>query len=114
MVSQMTLWIEGIVEDDPLPDEVDVILFKTKFNGNYKFLEMLGFEKCVNENAFLYRTLEMQFFKSKELASLSDAVFYNRCKYLIDEAFSSEILQYAFKGRKIFFEFKQLEFLFVV
>lgn len=114
MVSEISFWLESIVEDDPLPDEIELILFKTNFNGEYKYLELLGYEKEINENALPFRTLEMQFFKSKDLEKLKDITFYNRCKYLIEECFESEILKHEYRGRKIYFYFKKLEFLFVV
>ena len=64
MVNEFIFWLEGIVEDDPLPEEVNVIIFKTNFNGEYKYIELLGYEQEVNENSLSYRTLEMQFFKN--------------------------------------------------
>ena len=52
--------------------------------------------------------------KSKELAKLNDITFYNRCKYLIEECFSSGILKQQFSGKKIYFHFKNIEFLFKI
>jgi len=114
VVDEFIFWLESIVEDDPLPEEIDVILFKTNFNGKYKYLELLGYQTQINENSLSYRTPEMQFFKSKELAKLNDITFYNRCKYLIEECFSSGILKQQFSGKKIYFHFKNIEFLFKI
>ena len=43
MIDKFAFWLSGIVEDDPLPDEIDNILFLIKTNGSYKYTEMRGF-----------------------------------------------------------------------
>lgn len=115
MVKQLEFWLEGIIEDDPIPDEIDIVLFKVNINGLYKYLELKGYEKEISNNTVPYNPLEAQFFNCKELASLSDKVFYIRAKNIIEEAFSSSVLQQQLKGRRVFFQYgDKIEFLFRV
>lgn len=115
MVKQLEFWLEGIIEDDPIPEEIDILLFKVHKNGLYKYLELNGYEKEINNNSVTYYPLEAQFFNCKELAQLGDNLFYIRAKNIIEEAFSSSVLQQQLKGRKIFFQYgDRIDFLFRV
>ena len=114
MVSRFTFWLEGIVEDDPLPTEIKNIVFDVKHNGKYKYLEMQGFEKKISPNAIFYRPLEAEFFALKELSQDGENLFEYKVKTLIDEAFFSPILKQQFAGRKIYLLNRNLQFLFIV
>ncbi|MBE7075275.1 MAG: hypothetical protein E7376_04785 [Clostridiales bacterium] len=107
MVKQFTFWLEGLVEDDPLPDEIKIIVFNIRINGVYKYIELIGYEKEININSNVYYPLEAQFFSNLSLAKSSFHAFYNTVKYLIDESFSSAILKQSFKNRKIYLKFQE-------
>lgn len=114
MTQELAFWIEGIVEDDPLGDEIKNIVFNI-IGNNYKHLEMLGYEGEPCENALVYRPLEAQFFNCNKLLKFSDEIFFNKIEYYIQEAFGSDILKQQFKNRKIYLKFKNnLKLLFVV
>ena len=114
MIEKFVFWLCGIVEDDPLPDEIQCILFIVKSNGNYKYLEMQGYEKGVDFTKLFYRPLEAEFFDIRELVTSNKNVFEYRLKSLIDEAFSSEVLKQQFIGRKIYIFINHLEYLFLI
>jgi len=114
MVNRFTFWLEGIVEDDPLPTEIKNIVFVVKHNGKYKYLEMQGYEKEISPNAIFYRPLEAEFFSLKELSLDGENLFEYKVKTLIDEAFFSPSLKQQFAGRKIYFLNRNLQFLFIV
>ena len=115
MVKIFQDWLMQIVEDDPLPDEIDHVLFSIKQNGKYKFVYIKGYEKKIDVNAIAYFPLEAQFFKCRELAVLDENIIFERVKYLIDESFSSLILKQQIKNKKIYLEFKNnFEYLFKV
>ena len=114
MTQKLAFWLESIVEDDPLPDEVDVIVFKLNANGNYKYLELLGLENELNLNKETFRPLEAQFFDLKEILTKDERVFVYRLKTIIDEAFSSLVLKQQYKNRKIYLYVNTFEFLFEV
>ena len=67
MKNEIAYWLKQIVEDDPLPCEIDVIVFKISFNGLYKYIELLGFEKEADFSQIAYMPLEAQGFKINEL-----------------------------------------------
>ena len=83
MVEQFIFWLLGIIEDDPLPDEVECILFNTRINGNYKYIELKGYEKEPNINAVSFSPLEAQFFYSFTLAKMQNENFVYNAKYII-------------------------------
>ena len=115
MVKKFTFWLEGLIEDDPLPAEITHILFNSRHNGNYKYIELLGYEKEINQNALAYYPLEAQLFFCNEIAKLNDNGFEYEVKYLIEECFSSRILKNQFKNKKIYFKYKEkINFLFKV
>lgn len=114
MIKAFTFWLEGLIEDDPLPDEIDVIVFKINFNGKYKYLSLLGLEKQPNFNQVPYMPLEAQGFIINDLLKASEKVLLYKIKELIDEAFSSQVLKQQFKNRKIYLFYKTLEFLFKI
>lgn len=115
MVKRFAFWLEGIVEDDPIPVEITHILFNTKQNGKYKYIELIGYENDINENDLTYFPLEAQFFFCNELAKLKENEFEYQCKYLIEESFDNIFLKKQFKNKKIYFKFKdKIQFLFKV
>lgn len=115
MVKKFTFWLESIVEDDPLPDEVDIIVFKVNSNGKYKYLEMLGMEKEVNLNKETFRPLEAQFFSLKPILNSNYEVFEYRIKSLIEDSFDSKIIKQQYKNKKIYLYFNdRLQFLFEI
>lgn len=114
MVKEFAFWLESIVEDDPLADEVDVIVFKVNQNGGYYYLEMFGFEKEPNFCKESFRPLEAQHFNITKLKNINETLFEFRIKTMIDEAFNSQILKREFFKRQIFLWFNKLEFLFLV
>ena len=108
MINKLIFWLEGITEDTPLTDEIDIIVFKINVNGNYKFLELIGLEKQTNLNQMLFSPLEAQFFNIKQLFCKDENVFLYRIKNIIEEAFSSEILKQQFYKRKIYLLYKNV------
>lgn len=113
MVKLFTSWLEGVVEDDPLFEEIDIIVFNTRFNGKYKYLELKGYEKYIFDNAIAFSPLEAQFFDCADLSKMNESKFCFNAKYLIEESFSSDNLKREFNNRKIYFKYKQkLEYLF--
>ena len=114
MVKKFAFWLEGIVEDTPLPDEVDIIVFKVDSNGNYKYLQMLGFEKQIDLNKVNFRPLEAEFFNVMEFFTNNEKLFQYRIKNMIDDAFGGAAIKQQFIGRKIFLYNKNVEFLFDV
>lgn len=115
MVEQFVFWLLGIIEDDPLPDEVKCILFNTRINGNYKYIELKGYEKEPNINAVAFSPLEAQFFYSFTLAKMQNENFVYNAKYIINEAFSNKELKYIFKKCKIYFKYlNNINYLFTV
>ena len=115
MVEKLTFWLLSIFEDDPLPDEINVLLFNVKTNGKYKYLEVKGYENFICDNSNSFFPLEAQFFDCLELAKLDDKKFYLRSKYIIEEAFSNNELKYILKKIKIYIRMNNsLEYLFTV
>ena len=115
MVNKFTFWLESIVEDDPLPDEINSILFKVDKNGGYKFIKLLGYSGVPNVNKIAYFPLEAQFFLDHTLAKQPTDKFLFNAKYIIEECFNSLILKKQFKGKKIYFQFNNVvEYLFKI
>lgn len=113
MVKLFTSWLEGLVEDAPLLEEIDIVVFNTRFNGEYKYLELKGYEKYISGNAITFSPLEAQFFNCAKLSKMKEFEFCFNAKYLIEEAFSSSLLKREFNNRKIYFKYKQkIEYLF--
>lgn len=106
MVAKFTFWLEGLIEDDPLPCEIDIIVFNTRQNGKYKYIECIGYEQEINSNSLAYYPLEAQCFLCGELAGLDNKNFCFECEYIIEEAFSSKILKQQFKNINIFFKYE--------
>lgn len=115
MLEKFIFWVESIFEDDPLPDEISIIVFNTIKNGKYKYLELRGYEKPLSFNNIFFRPLEAECFYCNDLARLKDDLFKVRVKWLIEECFVSKMLKYELKNVEIYFNFDEnLEFLFVV
>lgn len=101
MISSFAFWLHGIVEDDPLPDEIKNIVFVIKQNGEYSYLELRGYE-TLSINTIFYRPLEAEFFDLMGIYHMSNKVFLHRIKSMIDEAFSMEELKVQFAKRNIY------------
>lgn len=114
MIAKFAFWLESIVEDDPLPDEINIIVFKINSNGKYRCIELLGLENELNLNKVTFRPLEAQFFGINSFLNKPQNVFLYAVKDMIDEAFFSPILKQQYKGRKIYLYDKDFEFLFEV
>ncbi|MBE7082289.1 MAG: hypothetical protein E7378_01230 [Clostridiales bacterium] len=115
MVKQFTFWLEGIFEDDPLPDEIDTLVFNVRHNGAYKYVELKGYEKKFIANANFYYPLEAQFFGNKQLAKQSEGLFEYNVKLCIEECFASANLKQQCHNRNVYFSNgDKLEFLFKV
>ena len=101
-----TFWLLSIVEDDPIPYEINHIVFVINQDNS---ITMGGCEQKPNlNNMFDYYPLEAQYFYLKNLS-------YLQIKNLIDESFSNEELKFQFKKRKIYCSyFDNIEFLFCV
>lgn len=102
MVDRFISWLEGILEDDPLPEEIDILVFNIRQNGKYKYIELIGYENHISENQIAYYPLEAQHFICNEMAKFDDEKFIFECKYLIEECFVSNILKYQLKNKKIY------------
>lgn len=114
MVVKFTSWLEGLIEDDPLPYEINIIVFNIRQNGRYRYLECIGYEQEINQNSVAYYPLEAQCFLCHELAKLDDRIWFE-CEYIIEESFSSKILKQQFKNKKIYLKYKEkIKFLFKV
>ena len=114
MIKKFSFWLESIVEDEPIPNEINIIVFKLNQNGKYYFLELFGLEKQLNINKMAYRPLEAQFFCLKDLFLTNNSVMLYKLKNLIDTAFENCFLKEQFKNKKIYFFYKNFEFLFCV
>ncbi len=102
------------MEDEPIPYEIKIIVFKVSKNGEYKNIEMLGFESIDLMSKVPYRPLEAQFFWCHDLSKLNEQKFIYNLGAIIEEAFTSNILKQQFKARKIYMQYESLEFLFEV
>ena len=115
MVEKFVFWLSSIIEDDPIPSEIKNIVFNVVKNGEYKYLQLIGYEKYISNNSMCFMPLEAYYFDCKELAKLSDENFYLKSKYIIEEAFSNIILKNEFKNLNIYIKFNnKLELLFNV
>lgn len=115
MVEQFIFWILGIVEDDPIPDEIKCILFETKIRGEYKYIILKGYENEPNINAFTFCPLEAQWFNNTTLAKMHKDNFIYNIKYIINESFANNELKAVFKSKKIYFKYlDKIEFLFKI
>ena len=114
MVKRFSFWLEGIVEDDPIPVEIKIIVFKVTKNGEYKSTEMLGYEDINLTNKVPYFPLEAQFLWCHTLSKQNEQKFIYVIKNVIEEAFSSNILKQQFGGKEIYLQYKNIEFLFGV
>ena len=104
MISDFTHWLEGIVEDDPVPYEVKNICFVYTQTNNCFSLFMGGTENYPTlNNMFDYFPLEAQYYNFNELYKIKDLHHFTKmCKYLIDECFSSVVLKTQFAQKRIF------------
>ncbi len=102
MIDKFTFWLEGIVEDDPLLDEVKNIVFWVSTNGKYKYLELRGYEEPLTISSLFFRPLEAEFFDISKLFHSDSKVFSYRLKSMIEEAFLSGILKQQYHKRKIY------------
>ena len=115
MAIEFRHWLEGIFEDDPLPDEIKILLFNVCVNNVYRYVEVMGFEKEINFNSIVYYPLEAQFFWNHRLAKYNKEKFYFEIKYMIEEAFVSQNLKKELLNRKIYLKnYTEIEFLFKV
>ncbi len=118
IIKNFSFWLESIVEDDPIPYEIENISFVyTKTNSCF-VLCMGGTEFKPNQNnIFDFFPLEAQFFYFIQLNKIKDENYYkNLIKTCIDESFSSSYLKEQYNKKYIYFgEYgKKLEFLFQV
>lgn len=116
MIEDFISWLEGIVEDDPIPYEIKHICFiYTCYDKSFS-LEVGGTELKPNlNNIFDYYPLEAQFFNCKQLNSIQNKEHYIKLiKYIIDESFSSDFLRQQYKSKHIYLSEmgKNPEFLF--
>ncbi len=115
MIKKLQDWIEGILEDDALPEEISSILFNVVENGKFKYLELKGFEGSIDLNKITYFPLEAQFFCCKDFLYVEDKLFLFRIKNSIEEAFSSVTLCFLLKNKKIYLRYnQQINYLFTV
>lgn len=115
MIKKLQDWIEGIFEDDAIPEEITTIVFNIVENGKFKYLELKGYEGCIDANKISFFPLEAQFFCCKDLLINEDNLFLYRIKTSIEEAFSSATLEYLLKNRKVYLKYNQnINYLFTV
>ncbi len=115
MVEKLAFWLESIFEDDPLPDEITKLVFEIKYNGKYRYLSLKGYEKEINPNIITFFPLEAQFFSCNELMGLDIKTFVYRIEYIIEKAFSSNILKILLKNILIYIKHNdKIKFLFKV
>lgn len=115
MVEQFIFWLIGLVEDDPIPDEIKCILFETKINGKYKYIQLKGYEDEPNVNSLAFCPLEAQWFNNITLAKMYKDNFIYNVKYIINESISNDSLKEIFMNKKIYFKYlNNMEFLFKV
>ena len=115
MIEKFRFWLYSIVEQTPIPDEIENILFTLTIDEHGSFLKMEGFEKEINLNILCFRPLEAEFFAMGGYKHKNkDVIIYN-VKEIIDESFSDNFLKEQFKKRKIYFMCNQkLEYLFKI
>lgn len=115
MIDTFIFWLNSIVEDSPIPDEVENIVFVVKENGDYRYLELRGYEETININSIFFRPLEAEFFTLTNLYHKGANVFIYKLKSMIDEAFFADGLKWQFKNRKIYLLYNdKLEYLFSI
>lgn len=118
IIEQFIFWLESIVEDDPIPYEIQYVSFVyTKINSSFVLCVGGNEFKPNTNNIYDYFPLEAQYFNCPNLNSIKDELYYaNLIKTCIDESFSSCILKQQFKNKLIYFgEYgKNLKFLFKV
>lgn len=112
MLQKFKFWLAGILEDDPVPDEIKFIVFKINSNGEFLYLEMLGLEE-LNLNLVCYRPLEAEFFSLKELSYKDQKVVIYRLKTLIEDAFDADISE-QLAHKKVYLYIDDFEFMFNV
>lgn len=118
MIEQFIFWLCSIVEDNPIPYEINHISFVYRTSNKCISLAMGGTEyKPTLNNLFDYFPLEAQFFDCLDLLKISNINYYHRLlAQIINESFSVPYLKHQFKDRAIYLgEYgKSMEFLFNV
>lgn len=118
MIKSFSFWLESIVEDDPIPYEINHIIFMYEENNKSFSLCVGGTEFKPNyNNMFDYFPLEAQFLCLKQLNEISDEMYYKKLiMFYIDESFSSQYLKEQFLNKKIYLckKGESPKFLFVV
>ena len=112
MLQKFKFWIAGILEDEPVPDEIKFIVFKINSNGEFLYLEMLGLEE-LNLNLVCYRPLEAEFFSLKGLNHKNNKVIIYRLKMLIEDAFDADISE-QLAHKMVYLYIDDFEFMFKV
>jgi len=92
LVKSLEFWLLSIVEDDPLPDEIKIIVFNIISNGEFLTLSLTGFESLNNMNKVPYNPLEAQFYYDKKYLKLDAKSFIIKFKNAIDECFINKQL----------------------
>ncbi len=104
-----------MVEDTPIPEEVNCILFVVTANGEYKSVQMLGYEERVDLSKIAFNPLEAEFVFLHDFAKKESAQFEYNLKLLIEESFCANTLKKEFKNKKIYYMYKnKIMFLFKV
>ena len=97
MVDEFVFWLKSISDDNPIPDEIDCIVFIVKAKGKYAYLELNGYEGKPDFYKICYRPLEAQFFHSKNFNNISTKILNYRIKNLIEDAFVNKEIIKVFK-----------------
>lgn len=108
MVKCFAFWLESIVEDDPLPDEITTIIFKVNQKNKFAFIEMLALEGKPNISSQVFCPLEAQFFNVSKIYSSNKDVFFLRIKTLIEDAFDNKNIKIQYKNKKIYLYYNNL------
>ena len=91
-------WVLGIIEDDPIPYEIDCIFFNIHRNSFYFYLSMGGNENKISES-FDYFPLEAQFFDIKKFNSF---ITLANIKSLVEKSLHNKLFKQVFNNKKIF------------
>ena len=117
-MSDLDLWLGGIVEDTPIPFEIKNIIFFYDQNGKVFSLGMGGVENTPKTaTGFEFFPKEAEFCFEKQLLSIqNEEYFRSLAKSMIDECFFDKNLKTQFAGKKIYFGKlnEDVEYLFTI
>lgn len=115
MVEEINRWLSGMLEENPIPFEINHLVFDIYFSTKYSYLTLSGYEGKIDKNAIIYFPLEAQFFTSLDMKSISKKVLLFRLREALYACFDDIFLKNEFKNKKIYLSCGGIiEYLFTV